>query len=94
MKVKKSAHFRMQRSFVMLTTILTIVVLLFFACGDTSDGEVALSSTNSGSSDDAKYASLKGEVRIDGSSTVFPISEAVAEEFSKVSKVRVNVAFS
>ena len=78
----------------MLTTILTIVVLLFFACGDTSDGEVALSSTNSGSSDDAKYASLKGEVRIDGSSTVFPISEAVAEEFSKVSKVRVNVAFS
>ena len=94
MKFKKSAHFRMQRSFVMLTTILTIVVLLFFACGDTSDGEVALSSTNSDSSDDAKYASLKGEVRIDGSSTVFPISEAVAEEFSKVSKVRVNVAFS
>ncbi|MFL2635368.1 MAG: PstS family phosphate ABC transporter substrate-binding protein [Tepidiformaceae bacterium] len=94
MKFKKRAHFLMQRSFVMLTTTLTIVVLLFFACGDTSDGEAALSSTNNDSSDDAKYASLKGEVRIDGSSTVFPISEAVAEEFSKVSKVRVNVAFS
>ena len=94
MKFKKRAHFLMQRSFVMLTTTLTIMVLLFFACGDTSDGEAALSSTNNDSSDDAKYASLKGEVRIDGSSTVFPISEAVAEEFSKVSKVRVNVAFS
>jgi phosphate transport system substrate-binding protein len=36
-----------------------------------------------------------GQIRVDGSSTVFPISEAVAEEFSKVSpKVRVNVAVS
>src|SRR3546814_18641153 len=35
-----------------------------------------------------------GKVQIDGSSTVFPISEAVAEEFSKVSEVRSNVGFS
>lgn len=40
------------------------------------------------------YANLSGQIRIDGSSTVFPISEAVAEEFSRVSDVRVNVAFS
>ena len=40
------------------------------------------------------YESARGSVRIDGSSTVFPISEAVAEEFSKVSRVRVNVGFS
>jgi len=40
------------------------------------------------------YSALAGEIRIDGSSTVFPISEAVAEEFSKVAKTRVNVAFS
>ena len=34
-------------------------------------------------------------VRVDGSSTVFPISEAVAEEFSKVARrARVNVGFS
>jgi phosphate transport system substrate-binding protein len=38
--------------------------------------------------------SAGGEIRNDGSSTVFPISEAVAEEFSKVSDARVNVAFS
>ena len=40
------------------------------------------------------YAALDGHVRIDGSSTVFPITEAVAEEFSYVSRTRVNVGFS
>ena len=39
--------------------------------------------------------SLSGTVEIDGSSTVFPISEAVAEEFNKVHpNVRVNVGVS
>ncbi len=43
----------------------------------------------------ASLANLAGELRIDGSSTVFPISEAVAEEFGKAgAKTRVNVAFS
>ena len=38
---------------------------------------------------------LTGTIEIDGSSTVFPISEAVAEEFRKVSPdVRVNVGVS
>jgi len=38
---------------------------------------------------------LKGSVKIDGSSTVFPITEAVAEEFGKVHpRVRVKVAMS
>ena len=40
-------------------------------------------------------ASLSGTIEIDGSSTVFPISEAVAEEFNKVyPSVRVNVGVS
>jgi phosphate transport system substrate-binding protein len=40
-------------------------------------------------------AVLSGKVRLDGSSTVFPISEAVAEEFSTVApKVRVTVGVS
>ena len=40
-------------------------------------------------------AALSGTIEIDGSSTVFPITEAVAEEFNKVaSKVRVNVGVS
>ena len=38
---------------------------------------------------------LKGTIEIDGSSTVFPVSEAVAEEFGKLhSDVRVNVGVS
>lgn len=41
------------------------------------------------------YAKLSGEVKVDGSSTVFPISEAVAEEFTKVAKgVQTKVALS
>jgi phosphate transport system substrate-binding protein len=39
--------------------------------------------------------SLRGRVRVDGSSTVFPITEAVAEEFARVSsRVRVTVGVS
>ena len=38
---------------------------------------------------------LSGTIEIDGSSTVFPVSEAVAEEFGKLhSDVRVNVGVS
>ena len=45
--------------------------------------------------DEEQSSSLSGTVEIDGSGTVFPISEAVAEEFNKVhSNVRVNVGVS
>lgn len=36
----------------------------------------------------------KQQIRIDGSSTVFPISEAVAEEFHKTSKAKVTIGVS
>lgn len=43
----------------------------------------------------AMSASLKGKVKIDGSSTVFPITEAIAEEFGKVEpRVRVQIGVS
>ena len=43
----------------------------------------------------AVMVELKGTIEIDGSSTVFPVSEAVAEEFGKIhSDVRVNVGVS
>ncbi|MDA1010148.1 MAG: PstS family phosphate ABC transporter substrate-binding protein [Chloroflexi bacterium] len=44
--------------------------------------------------DGIDYGALSGTVRVDGSSTVYPVGEAVAEEFSKISSARVNVAFS
>ena len=47
------------------------------------------------SHNDIYAAPLNGEVRIDGSSTVFPISEAVAEDFGAINKsVRVTVGTS
>lgn len=43
----------------------------------------------------ASAAGLKGTVKLDGSSTVFPLAEAVAEEYGKVEpKVRVTVGLS
>ncbi len=46
--------------------------------------------------DPSMYASLSGDIPIDGSSTVFPITEAVAEEFGGLTgdKVRVVVGIS
>lgn len=57
--------------------------LLIAACGGGEPGA------------DAAGESLTGEVLIDGSSTVFPIAEAIAEEFQiNHPRVRVSVGFS
>ncbi len=65
---------------------LATTVALLTACGGGSDDSTA----QGGSSD-----KLTGVVALDGSSTVFPISEAVAEEFGAVQpKVRVTVGVS
>ena len=50
------------------------------------------SSSNTEPADPGSNAALTGDVRIHGSSTVFPVSQAVAEEFSEVApKVKVSV---
>lgn len=73
--------------------VLAALTLALAACGGddngTGDGPTPTTAANG-----IDYSTLDGQIRIDGSSTVFPISEAVAEEFSKVSDARVNVAFS
>ena len=65
---------------------LTVITLGLFACGgDSSNAEAESSGLNS----------LTGDIKIDGSSTVYPVSEAVAEEFREVSpKVRVTIGVS
>ena len=93
MKLKKQLCVAASKNVVMLVLSLILGALFCFACGGGLNNETS-DTSKSDSDPGSKHASLKGEVRIDGSSTVFPISEAVAEEFSKVSKVRVNVAFS
>ena len=42
--------------------------------------------------DNGGYAALSGDIDVDGSSTVFPITEAVAEEFGKLTEGNVRVA--
>jgi phosphate transport system substrate-binding protein len=69
-----------------LTVVASVAVLAFgvAACGDSDD-----EATGSGSGD------LSGSIRIDGSSTVAPLTEAVAEQFeAENSGVRVTVGTS
>lgn len=71
--------------------------LLVAACGGgASPAPSSPASTEPGASAPASPSQeLAGDIRIDGSSTVYPISEAIAEEFQAAHpKVRVSVAFS
>jgi phosphate transport system substrate-binding protein len=78
--------------------LAALLVLAISACGDDDEGgnggTTATPAEDGGGDGAIDYETLSGDIRIDGSSTVFPISEAVAEEFSAVSNVNVNVAFS
>lgn len=65
------------------TSIQILTLGLLAACGDSDD-----SLTHAANS-------LEGQVAIDGSSTVFPITEAVAEEYrSEAPRVRITVGVS
>jgi phosphate transport system substrate-binding protein len=92
-----------RRGFIVATILAALTLaMLAVACGSDDDDDPAVTPTGAASEEptDAPtggfdYESLSGEIRIDGSSTVFPISEAMAEEFrSAAPDVRVNVAFS
>lgn len=64
-------------------SVAAMVALFVAACGGTS------------ASPSASAAALSGEIAIDGSSTVYPVTEAVAEEFQNANPgVQVTVAFS
>ena len=82
------------------TALLVSMVLILVACGSDESSEPAdlPSSINTSSSVVTEMvgdSKMKGTIEIDGSSTVYPISEAVAEEFNKLyPKVRINVGVS
>jgi phosphate transport system substrate-binding protein len=90
----------------MLATVVTLALamLAVAACGgddddDDTDGPATSAPADGTDEPDGNggidYGSLSGEINIDGSSTVFPISDAMAEDFFGVaSDVQVNVAFS
>ena len=74
------------RTIAALTPGLLAAVLLA-ACGGEDE--------SASQTEPAPAAKLSGTIEIDGSSTVFPVSEAVAEEFGKLHRdVRVNVGVS
>ncbi|MBF2013830.1 MAG: PstS family phosphate ABC transporter substrate-binding protein [Rivularia sp. T60_A2020_040] len=67
---------------------VSALVLLVSACGDGNQGTAPTGGGAAGSD-------ISGKVLVDGSSTVFPISEAMAEEFQKANpNVRVTVGSS
>jgi phosphate transport system substrate-binding protein len=87
--------------------VLALAALTVAACGGDDDGGSTTTGTPAaGSASPASatppadgngidYGSLSGEINVDGSSTVYPITAAMAEEFDSVaSDVFVNVAFS
>ena len=68
---------------------LLSMIFLVAACGGDDDSEAT------SVAESLVVGNMEGTVEIDGSSTVYPISEAVAEEFNKLyPDVRVNVGVS
>jgi phosphate transport system substrate-binding protein len=98
----KNNGWRSRKLLALAAGLAAVSFVAFAACGDDDDdgdgngggNTPAAATATSGSGSGIDYGSLGGEIRIDGSSTVFPISEAVAEEFGQVADTRVNVAFS
>ena len=83
----------------MLAALLAVVALVVAACGSDDPSATpnpqGTSSATGALEPEEDLSSLSGDVGIDGSSTVFPISEAVAEEFRSVAgKIRVQVGVS
>jgi len=80
---------------------LTVLALSLLACGSGQQAATDEASPESGNEATEESASedsdsgVSGEVTVDGSSTVFPISEAMAEEFMKANDgVQVTVGVS
>ena len=92
------------RVLVLVAAAVTAIAFLTIACGGNEEPSNAPSGSDpnasSGSAqtsaDRGSYAGLSGDIVIDGSSTVFPITEAVAEEFGSLTddNVRVVVGIS
>lgn len=74
---------------------LILAIGLLAGCGSTGATTTTTTANGTNTTAGATGADLSGKIVIDGSSTVFPITEAVAEEFSKLyQNVEVPVGFS
>ena len=78
-------HFSQNRLLLSIL-ILSITAFTFYACSGEEEDVVTTQTTSSstemsGDGPSYKTKKFKGDIEIDGSSTVFPITQAVAEEF-------------
>jgi phosphate transport system substrate-binding protein len=82
----------------LLTGALALLTVALAGCNDKKDGAKPTATSGQATATATSgidYGSLSGSVRIDGSSTVYPISAAAAEDFRSVAPgVNVNVALS
>jgi phosphate transport system substrate-binding protein len=78
-----------------LAALALTATFAFAACGSGASPSPSGANPTDGGNDEPSMAPLSGTVTIDGSSTVYPITELVAEEFQLAnSGVQVPVAFS
>ncbi|MPM28113.1 Protein SphX [bioreactor metagenome] len=66
----------------MLFILLMVTMFALIGCSSNSNNEQPAQNEPAQNEPAKEDAKLAGEIKIDGSSTVFPITEAVAEEFS------------
>jgi phosphate transport system substrate-binding protein len=81
----------------MLLACALVAVLAFAvsACGDDDEGETSAGNTSAAQNGGSEGGELSGTIKIDGSSTVAPLSEAAAEMFQAENPgVRVTVGTS
>ena len=87
--------FKRSRVGALIVAFLALIAFTAAACGgDDDDDDDRANDGGNGNDAGINYDSLGGEIAVDGSSTVFPISQAMAEEFARVSDTRVNVGLS
>ena len=91
--VKKRADVGKMKSILGMGSAVMIFALASVGCGGSASGAERIGTQDSAPPvAGGRSIEVSGTIAIAGSSTVFPISEAVAEEFSKLhSGVRVNV---
>lgn len=78
-----------------IAALAVTALLVLAACGGNSNEPAEGSAQPAGGGSQQSAVKLSGMIEIDGSSTVFPITEGVAEEFGKLhSDVRVPVGVS
>lgn len=81
-----------RRALASIAAFATAAALIVTACGGSGD---SVPTQPGGATATPSLRDLRGDVTADGSSTVFPVSEAVAEKFGKVApRVRVTVGVS